>query len=407
MRDRRTALPRLVAEQAAADAPHHRHHERADAAADQRCRSEGLLEDQRHVPGKRAEVHEKNDQRSGYIQAGHCGRQDRGHLADSADAANDYQSDKGGEDQRRVDGRNAELALDLIGECIGLVHASTAERADGRAAGEQQRHPFPALAEPQLDVVHRAAGDRAIRIDLAMSYGQGALDILQRHAEEGGEPHPEERARASQPDAYRHAGDIADADRRRKGCRQRLEVLEITLILGVVVAAEGDVDSMPEAAHLDQRQPHSHEQSGAEQQHRQQRNPGFRRPPPDVFFAEFGDRQQRAVDRFGKYFGYGFYPVEHGTSLPCRRSAGQAAHPIITSILHSNSTACSSSHSRMIWIVVSLSASTDSDMTCTPSFDPLTSFVPESSRTLPLRRRTSDDSYPFGVIDLMLVKSTA
>ena len=81
----------------------------------------------------------------------------------------------------------------------------------------------PVLAEAVLDVVHGAAYPVALVVALAEVYGQGDLSELGAHSEQGGYPHPEDRAGAAEGDSAGNAGDISGADRRRKGGTHGLE----------------------------------------------------------------------------------------------------------------------------------------------------------------------------------------
>ena len=65
-------------------------------------------------------------------------------------------------------------------------------------------------------------------------YGQGDLSELGAHSEQGGYPHPENRAGAADEKRARYARDVAGADRsgeRRRNGLERGEVIAVILIM--------------------------------------------------------------------------------------------------------------------------------------------------------------------------------
>ena len=63
----------------------------------------------------------------------------------------------------------------------------------------------------------------AILVDAAELHREQALGVFGRHAEQGGNPHPEHGARAAGDDCGRHADDVAGADGRGKRGAQSAE----------------------------------------------------------------------------------------------------------------------------------------------------------------------------------------
>ena len=106
---------------------------------------------------------------------------------------------------------------------VDLGHVAYAEGRKHSEQCKQRAQPDPFLAEAVLDVVHGAAYPVALVVALAEVYGQGDLSELSAHSEQGGYPHPENRAGAAEGDSAGNAGDISGADRRRKGGTHGLE----------------------------------------------------------------------------------------------------------------------------------------------------------------------------------------
>ena len=63
----------------------------------------------------------------------------------------------------------------------------------------------------------------AVLVDAAEFHGKQTLGVFGRHAEQGGNPHPEHGARAASDDCGRHADDVAGADGRGKSGAQSAE----------------------------------------------------------------------------------------------------------------------------------------------------------------------------------------
>ena len=98
------------------------------------------------------------------------------------------------------------------------------------------------------------------------------LAELGRHAQQGGDPHPEEGAGPAPVDGDRHARDVADADGRRERRRERLEVRHVARLIGIVVLARGDGEPVAEAAELDEAEAHGEPDAHAQQRDDDQRN---------------------------------------------------------------------------------------------------------------------------------------
>ena len=174
---------------------------------------------------------------------------------------------------------------DLGEGLVRLEHVAAAERpadaADREEDGEElAERGLAVLGQTLGEIVHRAAGDGAVGIFVAVADAEDAFGELRRHAQEAGEDHPEGGAGAAQIDGDAHTRDVAEADRAGKGGRKRLEGGHLTGVLGVEIVAAHQLDRVLEAAELDEaeieREDHGGDHQpaddqrkvGAEQRHR-------------------------------------------------------------------------------------------------------------------------------------------
>lgn len=90
---------------------------------------------------------------------------------------------------------------------MALHHvAHEAERDDDR---DREEGGERLAAETLADVVGRAAGQVAVSVAGAVELGKDGFGEDGRHAEEGGDPHPEDGARTAHGDGGGHAGEVA------------------------------------------------------------------------------------------------------------------------------------------------------------------------------------------------------
>ena len=162
--------------------------------------------------------------------------------------------------------RSAKIALlaarhvhELHEGLVRLEHAADAERADDDAERVENREHAAearpaALAEPAIEIEHRAAGDAAVRILLAILHAERALGELRGHPERAGHPHPERGAGPTDRDRDRHVRDVADADRPRDRRRERLEVRHLTRFVRIGIRAAHEPQRVRETADVDQPQ---------------------------------------------------------------------------------------------------------------------------------------------------------
>jgi hypothetical protein len=177
--------------------------------------------------------------------------------------------------------------------------SSPAEEEDHHG-GEDRQHlaelgavAAEALGQALGQVVHRATGDGAVLVHLAVLHAEGDLDELGGHAEQAAHDHPEGGARAADGDCDGDTGDVAESDGAGDGGGQRLEVVDLTgRPLLVVLAAHG-VHGELEVLQLYEAEP------GGEHETRDH-EPGH---DQGKVSASYGDRVEDDLSEPG---GYGF-----------------------------------------------------------------------------------------------------
>ncbi len=205
-----------------------------------------------------------------------------GDLGDGADAAEqddaDERGDQDAEEERTAGGAHGSVIAAGDGDELGVglvdleeVAAEEPEEQD-HDRGEDGEHLAEVLAvlaealgESLGQVVHRPAGDGAVRVDLTVLHAEGDLDELGGHAEQAAENHPERGSGPADGDGDRHTGDIAQTDRAGHRGGQRLEVVDLACRVLVVVLAPHHVHGEPELAHLDEAEPAGEDQACQDQ----------------------------------------------------------------------------------------------------------------------------------------------
>ena len=81
-------------------------------------------------------------------------------------------------------------------------------------------------------------------------YGQGAFSVLDSHPENSRNPHPEKGARTTVMNRQGYAGDIAYTNGCGKCGTERLEMVDIAVIVRVVVITGNNAQSMSKSAYL-------------------------------------------------------------------------------------------------------------------------------------------------------------
>ncbi|MDR6356376.1 hypothetical protein Q3H58_003047 [Pseudomonas psychrotolerans] len=133
-----------------------------------------------------------------------------------------------------------------------MGHGEGLQADEGEAVGHQQQaredQRHPALVEAMLDVVRRTTHIEAVAVGALVDLRQGALEEAAGHADQGGHPHPEHRAGATQGHGQAHAGDVAGTHAAGQAEHQRLEGAQ-----AVTAVAQGFLEHgehVPEMADL-------------------------------------------------------------------------------------------------------------------------------------------------------------
>ena len=96
------------------------------------------------------------------------------------------------------------------GDGIGLDQVSARQRGPHAAQGEEKGQR--AQAKPPLHIAHGAALPATVRGFFPVAHGQSLFRKAGHHAQQGGDPHPEHRARTAVKDGGGHPGDAPGAD---------------------------------------------------------------------------------------------------------------------------------------------------------------------------------------------------
>ena len=259
----------------------------AGSAAEGSVRAEGALEDHAEHGAKASDVGDDNDEGSYNIDDSHEGNQLFCDGADSLDAAQKHQGDDHSDDNtddnagdryglaEHLHGIGLHVAAEGVNGGvdggsygIDLGHVSDTEGSEETEDAEDGAKPRPALSEAVLDVVHRAADPVALVISLAVIHRQDNLGIFGGHAEESGDPHPEDCAGAACGDGAGDAGDVAGTDGCSKGCGYRLERGDLTVscILLLEHLSQGVFHGIAKTGKLDEAHAGAEENAGADKQ---------------------------------------------------------------------------------------------------------------------------------------------
>ena len=156
---------------------------------------------------------------------------------------------------------------DLSVALVRLEHVAAAKApADAHHGEENGEEPPEAsqteLCEAALQVSHRSAQDVSVLADFAIHLTERAFGEFRRHAEEAGDDHPKNRARAAHGDRYGNPRDVAEANRRRQGRGERLEVGDLARVVRIVVVARRHHPRVPKRPDVDEAEP-QREEDGA------------------------------------------------------------------------------------------------------------------------------------------------
>jgi hypothetical protein len=166
-----------------------------------------------------------------------------------------------------------------------------------KAASEVSREDAPQPRQPEPPQgVHGAAAHDAGVIPLAVVERDHDLAELGRHAQDAGDPQPEQGARAAERDRGRHAGNVAHAHGGGERGRHRLERGDAALAgAGPAELAEHLAERRAEPAELHAAGEDREEEASAHQQHQHRGTPD-ETVEPGVRLGEDVDHDMRLAD---------------------------------------------------------------------------------------------------------------
>ena len=202
-----TAHARLVGQHAA---PHAPLNGRADHRAERGVGAERAAQNHHEHLRYRVDVEHHDDARHQQIADRHHRHHHLRDLGDPAHAAEQHQGHTAADHRSGHPARNRPRFIHRTDNRVGLGAGQEQPARHQRAEGEQ--HRVPAFTQPALDVVGQAAAEHAIAVALLVDLRQGGLDKRAGRAEEGHQPHPEDRTRPTVGNGHGHTGDVAYAD---------------------------------------------------------------------------------------------------------------------------------------------------------------------------------------------------
>ena len=197
----------LVGIQATLDAVEHGSRHAAHQAACRLIQTESAAHDQNENVRDLVDIGHQHPQ--GHAQIGH--RHERhhhlGHTRDVADAAEDHDAREHGHGHAHLGAIQAEGFTERLGNGVGL------HGVEHQTEHHQQRHrehgACPRRLQATADVEGRAAAVETMMVIDLVELRQRTFRVGRGHAQQGHDPHPEERPGATGVDRHGHAGDVA------------------------------------------------------------------------------------------------------------------------------------------------------------------------------------------------------
>ncbi len=220
----------------------------------------------RDITNVRDEDHEGRD----HINGAHQGDNAPGDSTDTLDATEDNQTHKHRQDNARNDLRHLEVGEGDISDIPCLEHVAAGDCRD-----DHRDHKDPANNRPDggqtpfsKALLHHEHGPavrvfRVVRIPI--EHGLGDFGHLERHAQNANDPHPHDRARATQRHSNRDTRDVAKPHRRRQSRRQRLEVIDRSRVIVIVVLTPHDGNPVRQGLVLAEDRPEGEDDARNEQ----------------------------------------------------------------------------------------------------------------------------------------------
>ncbi|MDZ7599654.1 MAG: hypothetical protein U5J82_15550 [Desulfobacterales bacterium] len=198
------------------------------------------------------------------------------HAGDLADALDAAENDQGGEDHQhdtRDPERHLEGGVDGVGHRVGLDHVADPEGRHGGEKGKDKPQPLP--AQPLRDVVHGAAAHVAFFVLDPVLHGQNRFPIFGGHADQAGDPHPEQGSRSTGGNGRCYAGNVAGPDGGRQGGHQGLKMRDVARLVGIFLPLhQRQPKGVPQFSELQAPQDDGQIESGTDEKYQHGRTPG-------------------------------------------------------------------------------------------------------------------------------------
>ena len=211
-----------------------------------------MLENEPERVGDAIQVEQENQSGRTDVQEYHHGYEDTGESPYRPDTTQDHGGhEKRGRQADRQSGKPGDVAYGLR-DGVGLDPVPDSKGRQRRKQGEADRQ-YPSQAsppDPVLQVVHGSAGLLAPGVRLPEANAQHGLRVLGGHADQAGDPHPEERPGPTGGDRGCDTHDVTGSDGRGEGGHQGLEVRDIAFGSLFTGLEEGEIEGMPQLAEL-------------------------------------------------------------------------------------------------------------------------------------------------------------
>ena len=298
------AEPSPVGENTARDAALHGDDHAARHAARHRLRVERTHKDLRERLRDRRYIGKENDEADQHVHDDHERHHRFRNFGNAPDPAQQNerhrhrQKNARNDDgkvvlpsEQREDGRLRKDAVHGGSDGIDLRKSADPEQSDAHSEDRKDdRKEFPAPAQSVFNIIKGAAQRVSVRMDDAVLDGEEPFRVFGRHAEKGGQPHPEQRTRPARGDRRGDADNVSRADRRRKRRAERPEAGNLPFPLFLF---EHISECSSELAHGKKEQAHGEIDPRAEDEDDE-------RDPPHKIVHRFYDRIKTHLSFFAK-----------------------------------------------------------------------------------------------------------
>ena len=205
----------------------------AERTADDGLGLKRIPEDHAESFGNLGDIGEEYNKTAKEIERSHNGDELFGNGSKTIHTAKEYEARYNNQRDTGYPGRNAKGSLSSGTDGVGLNH--TADKAQGQGDGhrkEPRQEGAELVLKSPLNVVNRAAGDGAVRMDHPGLLGQNGLGVNGGHPEKSDDPHPEYRTRTAYKYCAARAHYITCSDlrgNRRGKSLERSQTAAVTL----------------------------------------------------------------------------------------------------------------------------------------------------------------------------------